>query len=85
MAAVQASWSSTAQPGGAANSRKKNAGSLPARPCSTSDHMTESVSVAGVEIANVSDWSRFPAARLTASHTSRVTTCSSSTIARLGS
>ena len=39
----------------------------------------------GVEIARTRERSRLPEARLIASHTGSVTTCSSSTIARLGS
>jgi hypothetical protein len=42
--------------------------------------MIDSSSTAGVEIANVSDRARFPAALEHASHVASVTTCNSSTI-----
>lgn len=47
--------------------------------------MTLSGDAAGVLIANVSDSGRLPDTEVTASQTASVTTCSSSTINKLGS
>jgi hypothetical protein len=69
---------------GAAYSTYTNDGSSPRRPCSTRSHITPTRAGPGVLIARVSDRSRLPAAKDTACQTWRVTTCNSSTIAKLG-
>jgi hypothetical protein len=47
--------------------------------------MIESGDEAGVEIASVNESGRLPVTEVTASHTSSVTTCNSSTISSDGS
>jgi hypothetical protein len=86
LATAQAASSSTRQPSGAANSRKKKEGSWPARPWSTRRRITPSSPIlGGVLMASSRLRSRLPARAAIASKVSSVTTCSSSTIASDGS